>query len=84
MHRPTTARDGAALAFDRPTRGVARAAAGADAGFGILPLRRVLLAVMPNPMLVVAGQVLDGVTAACFGAMVPLVTSDIASRSART
>jgi MFS family permease len=50
-------------------------------GFGILPLRGVLLAVMPDPMLVVAVQVLDGVTAACFGVMVPLVTTDIAARS---
>jgi MFS family permease len=50
-------------------------------GFGILPLRGVLLAVLPDPMLVVLTQVLDGITAACFGVMVPLVTSDIAGRS---
>jgi MFS family permease len=50
-------------------------------GFAILPLRGVLLAVIPDPKLVVAVQVLDGVTAACFGVMVPLVTTDIAARS---
>lgn len=50
-------------------------------GFGILPLRGVLLAVLPDPTLVILVQVLDGITAACFGVMVPLVTTDIAARS---
>jgi MFS family permease len=50
-------------------------------GFAILPLRGVLLAVLPDPTLVILVQVLDGVTAACFGVMVPLVITDVAGRS---
>jgi len=36
---------------------------------------------MPSPTLVVLIQALDGVAAACFGIMVPLITSDVAGRS---
>lgn len=50
-------------------------------GFAILPLRGVLLAILPDPALVILVQVLDGMTAACFGVMVPLVTTDISARS---
>jgi MFS family permease len=50
-------------------------------GFCIVPLRGVLLAVAPEPILVVPIQILDGFAAACFGVMMPLVTSDIAARS---
>ena len=50
-------------------------------GFCILPVRGVLLAFITEPWLVVAIQVLDGISAACFGVMVPLITSDIAGRS---
>jgi MFS family permease len=50
-------------------------------GFGILPLRGVLLALLPDPTLVILVQVLDGITAACFGVMVPLVVADVAGRS---
>jgi MFS family permease len=50
-------------------------------GFGILPVRGVLLAVLPDPSWVILVQVLDGITAACFGVMVPLVVADVASRS---
>jgi MFS family permease len=50
-------------------------------GFGILPLRGVLLAILPDPTLVILVQVLDGITAACFGVMVPLVVTDVAGRS---
>ena len=50
-------------------------------GSAIFPLRGVLLAVTTDPSLVVLFQLLDGVAAACFGVMVPLVTTDIAGRS---
>ncbi len=50
-------------------------------GFGALSLRGLLLAVIGEPKLVVLVQALDGVAAACFGVMAPLVTSDVAGRS---
>jgi MFS family permease len=50
-------------------------------GFAMLPLRGVLFAVLVNPVFVVLIQVFDGVAAASFGVMVPLVTSDITGRS---
>jgi MFS family permease len=50
-------------------------------GFGTLPLRGLLFAVVAHPALVVAVQVLNGIASACFLIMVPLITSDIAGRS---
>jgi MFS family permease len=50
-------------------------------GFSMLPLRGVLFALLPNPAFVVMNQAFDGIAAASFGIMVPLVTSDIAGRS---
>ena len=50
-------------------------------GSAIFPLRGVLLAMTTDPLLVVLFQLLDGVAAACFGVMVPLVITDIAGRS---
>ena len=50
-------------------------------GASIFPLRGVLLAVTTDPAFVVLFQLLDGVAAACFGVMMPLVTADIAGRS---
>jgi MFS family permease len=50
-------------------------------GFGALPLRALCIALTTNPMLLVALQVLDGIAAACFGIMVPLIVSDVAGRS---
>jgi MFS family permease len=50
-------------------------------GFAMLPLRGVLFAVLIDPVFVVVIQVFDGIAAASFGVMVPLVTSDIAGRS---
>jgi MFS family permease len=49
--------------------------------FAALGLRAFLFAWISDPSLVVAIQTLDGVAGACFGVMVPLVTSDIAGRS---
>jgi MFS family permease len=50
-------------------------------GFGMLPLRGVLFALLTNPAFVVMNQAFDGIAAASFGIMVPLVTSDITARS---
>ena len=49
--------------------------------FAALAVRALLFAWVTQPMLVVAIQVFDGIAGACFGVMVPLVTSDIAGRS---
>jgi MFS family permease len=49
--------------------------------FAALVVRAVLFAGITRPAFVVAIQALDGVSGACFGVMVPLVTSDIAGRS---
>ncbi len=50
-------------------------------GFIMLPLRGLLFATITTPALVVAVQALDGIAAACFGIMVPLIVSDVAARS---
>ncbi len=50
-------------------------------GFCMLPLRGLLLALTAEPALVVLIQIFDGIAAASFGVMMPLVTSDIAGRS---
>jgi predicted MFS family arabinose efflux permease len=47
------------------------------AAFATLPLRGVLFAVVTNPVLLVAVQLLDGVTAAVFAVLVPLVIADV-------
>jgi predicted MFS family arabinose efflux permease len=46
-------------------------------GFGALPLRCLLFAYMPDPSFVVFEQVLDGISAAALGVMVPLIVADI-------
>jgi MFS family permease len=50
-------------------------------GFCIVPLRAALLAATAEPLLILPIQILDGIAAACFGVMVPLVTSDVAGRT---
>jgi MFS family permease len=50
-------------------------------GFVMLPVRGLLFAALTNPALVVLIQAFDGIAAASFGVMVPLVISDIAGRS---
>jgi predicted MFS family arabinose efflux permease len=47
-------------------------------GFAALAIRGVLFAVVSDPYLLVAVQVFDGVTAAVFSVMVPLIVADIA------
>jgi len=49
--------------------------------FATLPLRGALFAAVANPQIMVAIQALDGIAAAGFGVMVPLVISDLAGRS---
>jgi MFS family permease len=46
-------------------------------GWASLPLRGVLLAVLPGPWLLVAGQSISGISAAVFGVMLPLLAADI-------
>lgn len=48
------------------------------AGFAALAVRGLLFAAVQDPYLLVAVQLLDGITAAVFGVMVPLVIADIA------
>lgn len=50
-------------------------------GFAVLPIRGALLALVADPTLIVMIQALDGIAAASFGIMVPLITSDLAGRS---
>jgi MFS family permease len=50
-------------------------------GFAALPLRGALLALAGSPTWLVPIQALDGVSAAVFGVMLPLVASDITRRS---
>ena len=46
-------------------------------GFAALPIRGLLFAGVTNPFLLLAVQLLDGVTAAVFAVMVPLVVADV-------
>jgi MFS family permease len=50
-------------------------------GFAMLPLKGLLFAGLTAPMFLVLIQAFDGIAAACFGVLVPLVISDIAGRS---
>lgn len=47
------------------------------AAFAALPVRGILFALVTNPALLVAVQLLDGVTAAVFAVLVPLVIADV-------
>jgi MFS family permease len=46
-------------------------------GFAALPIRGLLFATVTDPNLLVAVQLLDGVTASVFGVMVPLIIADL-------
>jgi MFS family permease len=50
-------------------------------GFAMVPLRGVVLALVADPVVVILIQAVDGVAAACWGVLQPLVVSDIAGRS---
>jgi predicted MFS family arabinose efflux permease len=47
-------------------------------GFGALAVRGVLFASVSDPYLLVAVQVFDGITAAVFSVMIPLIVADVA------
>jgi MFS family permease len=51
-------------------------------GWGALPLRGLLLAVLPGSWPLVAGQAVSGVSAAVFGVMMPLLAADLTLGSA--
>ncbi|MFJ3487520.1 MFS transporter [Pseudomonas sp. NPDC090202] len=53
------------------------------AGFIILPLRGVLYVLSDNPYWLVAVQLLDGIGAGAFGALLPLVVKDLTRGSGR-
>jgi MFS family permease len=53
------------------------------AGFAVLPLRTILLAVNRDPFSIVAVQALDGLCGAVLGVLVPLVLADIARGTGR-
>jgi MFS family permease len=52
-------------------------------GFAALPIRGILFASVTNPELLVVVQLLDGVTAAVFSVMVPLVVADVTRGTGR-
>lgn len=52
-------------------------------GFASLPLRAALFAVIPNPWVLVLVQPLEGVGAAVFGVMLPLVAADLTRGTGR-
>lgn len=52
-------------------------------GFAALPIRGILFAVVKEPDLVVAVQILDGASAAVFGVLLPLVIADITRGTGR-
>ena len=52
-------------------------------GFLALPIRGLLLAFVSNPYLLIAVQVLDGVSAAVLGVLVPLISADVTRGTGR-
>lgn len=50
-------------------------------GFGALPVRGVLFALLANPHLFVLIQLIDGIGAAVFGVLLPLIVADITGDS---
>jgi MFS family permease len=53
------------------------------AGFAALPVRGLLFATVTDPYLLVAAQLLDGLTAAVFAVMVPLTIADLTRDTGR-
>jgi MFS family permease len=52
-------------------------------GWGALPIRGVLLALLPDPYWLIAIQILSGVSAAVFGVMLPLIAADLTRGTGR-
>ena len=46
-------------------------------GWAALPVRGILLAILPGPWLPITAQILSGISAAVFGVMLPLLAADI-------
>jgi predicted MFS family arabinose efflux permease len=51
------------------------------AGFAAVPLRAVLFAILPGALPLTVFQALDGVSAAIFGMMLPLIAADLTQRT---
>jgi sugar phosphate permease len=51
--------------------------------FGALPARLFLLLLVPKPALVIAAQLLDGVSGAVLGVLQPLIIADLTGRTGR-
>jgi predicted MFS family arabinose efflux permease len=47
-------------------------------GFAALVIRGLLFAIVKDPYLLVAAQIFDGITAAVFSVMIPLIVADVA------
>ncbi|MGB6966133.1 MAG: MFS transporter, partial [Xanthobacteraceae bacterium] len=52
-------------------------------GFAALPIRGLLFAAITSPSLLLAAQIFDGITAAVFAVMVPLVVADLTRGTGR-
>ena len=52
-------------------------------GFAVLPIRGVLFALIASPYLLVTAQILDGVSAAVLGVMLPLIVADVTRGTGR-
>jgi len=52
-------------------------------GFAVLPIRGVLLAAIFNPYAMILIQLLDGLSAAAFGVLLPLIVADITRNTGR-
>ena len=52
-------------------------------GFAALPVRALLFAGVSSPYLLVPVQMLDGISAAVFGVMLPLIAADVAGGKGR-
>ena len=52
-------------------------------GWGMLAVRGLLMAVLPNPFLLVSVQALSGISGAVFGVMLPLISADLTIHSGR-
>ena len=50
-------------------------------GWAALPVRGLMLAFLPGPWLLVAGQAVSGISAAVFGVMLPLLAADLTRQS---
>lgn len=52
-------------------------------GFAVLPVRGVLFALIASPYLMVVVQILDGISAAVLGVMLPLIVADVTRGTGR-